>query len=158
MKPVTVTVTISAPRERVFAAFTDLSTAAERISGIDKLEILTEGPVGIGTRFRETRTMMGRKCSEVMTITTFDIPSRYVLEANSCGCHYTTEFTFQSVPEGTQVTGNFSGQAASILAKCMMFLMKPFMNKLQNACRTALQGDMQDVKTFVETGSVRTKV
>ena len=48
---------IEAPPERVFEVVTDLRGAPERIRGITKMEVLTEGPIGGGTRYRETRIM-----------------------------------------------------------------------------------------------------
>ena len=45
---------VNAPRERVFATATDLRRAPEVISGIQSLEVLTEGPIRKGTRFRVT--------------------------------------------------------------------------------------------------------
>ena len=55
---------VTRPVEDVFAVFTDLHRAAERIRGIERLEVLTDGPVGKGTRFRETRIMFRREATE----------------------------------------------------------------------------------------------
>ena len=67
---------IEAPREVVFDAALDLHSVAENIRGIEKLEVLTEGPIGLGTRFRETRIMFKKEATEVMEITVFERPSR----------------------------------------------------------------------------------
>ena len=51
---------VDAPPEVVFAHASDFRRAPEFITAIAKMEILTSGPVGAGTRFRETRMMFGR--------------------------------------------------------------------------------------------------
>lgn len=150
MNRIEVSAVIAAPVERVFAVFSDLRTAAQRIKGIVNLEVLTVGPIGSGTKFRETRIMMGRKATETMTITEFKPPTGYTVEAHSCGCHYHTRFDFLPVAGGTQVNGVFSGKPETFLAKCMLFVMKPIMKKMENACRDALHGDLVDLKSAME--------
>ena len=86
---------VSRPVPEVFARFTDLSTAAERIKGIEELEVLTEGPIRVGTRFRETRIMFRRPATEEMEITAFEKDEMYTISCDSCGCHYETVFRFR---------------------------------------------------------------
>jgi hypothetical protein len=150
MNRIEVSAVIAAPVERVFEVFSDLRTAPQRIKGIVNLEVLTDGPVGTGTKFRETRIMMGHKATETMTITEFTPPTGYTVEAHSCGCHYRTRFDFLPVAGGTQVNGVFSGKPETFLAKCMLFVMKPMMKKMERACRDALHGDMSDLKSAIE--------
>lgn len=42
---------------RVFAAFVDLREAAKCLTQVREVEKLTSGPVGVGTVFRERRTL-----------------------------------------------------------------------------------------------------
>jgi len=69
---------IEAPREVVFDAALDLHSAAENIGAITKMEVLTDGPIGLGTRFRETRVMFRKEATELMEITVFERPARFV--------------------------------------------------------------------------------
>lgn len=69
MTPIRMSTTIQAPPERAFAAFADFPHAARSVSGIERIEMLTDGPVGAGTRFRETRIMFGREATEEMKVT-----------------------------------------------------------------------------------------
>ena len=66
--------TIDAEPAEVFDRITDLHNAAERIEAITHLEVLTEGPIGAGTRFRETprgpgcpvsRSRRRRHCAQI---------------------------------------------------------------------------------------------
>ena len=85
-----------APLPAVFKVFSDLENAADRISGIKSIEMLTEGPMQVGTRWRETRTFMKRDATEEMEITAFEPDKHYSVGAESCGCVYETHFA--SVP------------------------------------------------------------
>ena len=46
--------------DAVFAAFSDIPRGHEMIEQITAIEMLTDGPVGVGTRWRETRMMFKR--------------------------------------------------------------------------------------------------
>lgn len=54
MPTLTATTHVAAHAARVFEVFTDLPRAAERIPAITKIEMLTEGPFRVGTRWRES--------------------------------------------------------------------------------------------------------
>src|SRR4029079_1940023 len=94
---------IAAPIETVFEVTTDLEHAAGRIRGIEKIELLTPPPVGIGTRWRESRRMMGHAATETLEITAFERPHHYTVGCNSCGATIETTFRFSPVagPGGT---------------------------------------------------------
>ena len=64
MADITVSTHVYAPLERVFEVYTQIDKAAERIPGITDLEVLSEGPFGEGTRWRETRVMFKKKATE----------------------------------------------------------------------------------------------
>jgi hypothetical protein len=60
---------VAASPERVFAAIADIDRMHEWSQGLVRLERLTDGPVGVGTRWRETRRVLGREGSEVFEVT-----------------------------------------------------------------------------------------
>ena len=60
MSTVTVVNHIAAPVEEVFGVFTDLEHGAERVSNIQKIEVLTVGGFKLGTRWLETRETLGQ--------------------------------------------------------------------------------------------------
>jgi len=59
---------VDAPIETAFAAVADVGSWAQSIVAIESMAFLTPGSVSVGTRFRETRTMFGRRSSEEMTV------------------------------------------------------------------------------------------
>ncbi len=149
MPSCTASVTINADPETVFRACTDLARAPDRIEAITRIEVLTEGPVGVGTRFRETRMMFGREASEEMEIVEFDPPRSFVMTAESHGMRYRTAHRFVPDRGGTRVEIEFSGRAVSLGAK----LLLPLGALMMGACRKALKKDLADVKRAVESGS-----
>ena len=60
---------VDAPVQRVWDLATDLERAPTTLSGVTRVEVLTDGPFAVGTRWRETRTMFGREASEVLEVT-----------------------------------------------------------------------------------------
>jgi len=102
---------VARPPAQVFAAASDFAHAASRISGILRVEMLTEGPVGVGTRFRETRKMFGKEASEVMTVAEFEPPRRYVLTAESHGCRYRSEIRVEPDGAGSRLVMVYRSRA-----------------------------------------------
>jgi hypothetical protein len=139
---------IAAPHDRVFAMMSDFANAPSRITGIARCEMLTTGPVGKGTRFRETRKMFGREQTETMEVVEWNPPSHYTLEANSCGCLY--RFTISCEPDrgmggdsnATIVQASFEGKPLTFMAK----LFSPLGKLMSGMCRKALQKDLEDIE------------
>lgn len=146
MASVTVETTIRAAPERVFAIATDLPNIAETVSGIESVEVLTEGPVGVGTRWRETRKMYGKTATEEMRVTGFEPPRSFVAEAESHGAHYTTEFRFEPEGLGTRLTLVFGARPLTLAAK--VFSVVGVL--MAGTVRKALEQDMEDVKRAAE--------
>lgn len=137
----------SAPQDAVWAHITDLERAEERIQGIKKLELLTDGPIGKGSRFRETRVMFGKEATEEMEITGWNPPNSYTIEAESHGCHYTSVISLEPEGDGTRVSISFEGQPLTFGAKVMSGLMGWMM---KGACRKAFEADFNDLKKSLE--------
>jgi carbon monoxide dehydrogenase subunit G len=149
MATLTVSTHVSAPIERVFEVFTELDKAVERIPDITALEILSEGPFGKGTRWRETRVMFKKEATEEMWISAFDPPKSYAVEAESHGMHYSTQFTFTPDGDGTRVTWAFSGTALSLGTK----LMAPLFNVLMKATmKKCMLRDLEALRDVCERG------
>ena len=137
---------VNAPPERVFALATDFEHAAERVSAIVRMEMLTDGPVGLGTRFRETRVMFKREATEEMTVVEWEPPLRYVLGAESCGSRYRSELRCTPEGEGTRFSMSFEAEPQTFFAKVMGFLMKGMIKKMGEMCLK----DLEDIGRAAE--------
>ena len=146
MSGFTVVETIKAPIEKVFAAMTDFGGHPERIEGIDAVEVLTDGPSGLGTRFRETRTLMGKKATEEMEVTVWEPPHQFDLFAESHGSRYNTLHRLTEEEGVTRVTMTFEATPVTFFAKVMSVLTKPLIKSMVKICMK----DLRDVKAAVE--------
>lgn len=142
----TLTKEIAASPDRVFAVFSDLESAPDNLSGVNKLEVLTDGPVGKGTRFRETRTIFKREATEEMEITAFAPGKGYAVEAESCGAHYRTEFRFQPTAAGTRVEMDLDSRPITFMAK----LMSPLAVIMTRPMKKLMDKDLEELKTVAE--------
>ncbi len=133
--------------EKVFGVFSDIDRAEERISGITKLEKLTEGPVRAGTRFRETRVFFKREATEEMEFTEVTPPKSYTIECDSCGAHYKTTFEFVPEGSGTDVKVTFNSQPVTLFAK----LMTPLGFLMSGTLKKCLTKDLEELKAVVES-------
>lgn len=138
---------VTAPPEVVFDVAADLHSAAENIQGIESLEVLTDGPVGVGTRFRETRVMMGKSSTEEMEITAFDPPHSYVVETESCGCHFRCEYRFVGDISGTNVRLTMETAPLTFFAK----LMAPLSALMMGPMKKCIAADLADLKSVAES-------
>lgn len=138
---------VNATPEALFAIASDFRNAAQRISGIKKLEMLTDGPPGVGTRFRETRVMFGKEATETMEVVEFQPGRSYTLAANSCGCEY--RMTVSVRPKGSQseVAMTFDAHPLNFGAKVMSALTSWM---AEGACVKAMKQDLADIKAAAE--------
>lgn len=139
---------IAAPVERVFDVATDLSHAAEHIRGIEKIELLTEGPVRAGTRWHETRKMMGQVSTETLEVIAFDRPHSYVVGCGSCGAYFETTFRFQPDGDCTLLTLDVRTEARSLMAKLMSPIGNLMFGKIMRKC---MSDDLDDVAKVAES-------
>jgi len=144
----TVSTTVAAPPERVFEIAADVPRWAEVIRGVEGVEMLTPGPVRVGTRFRETRIMHGSKAAEEMTVAEFAPPHHFVLTAENHGARYRAEHRFTAEDGGTKLTLSFEGKPVTLFARLMM----PLGLLLAGAVRRQLEADLADLKRAAEQG------
>ncbi|MEE9381974.1 MAG: SRPBCC family protein [Nannocystaceae bacterium] len=150
MSTITVATLVAAPVESVFAVYTDLAKSVERIPELTALELLTEGPVGKGTRWRETRVMFKKKAVEEMWISSFDPPRSYTAEAKSHGMRYETLFEFVAKDGGTRVTWTFDGTPLTLGARIMAPIFGILMGGVMKKC---MRNDLEALAAVCERGA-----
>jgi Polyketide cyclase / dehydrase and lipid transport len=135
-----------APVSQTFALSTDVEHMPGRVKGITKVEKLTPGPVGLGTKFKETRIVFKREATETFEFTAFEPDQRYELTANSCGAVYRTDFRFTPEGPGTRVDVTFDLKAVSFFAK----LMRPLAGLMMGMMRKCVQQDLDDLRAALD--------
>ena len=139
---------VAAPVERVWALATDLAGAPHVVRGIEAVEVLTPGPFGVGTRWRETRRMFGRTATEEMTVTAVEPHRSYATEASGPGVTYVSGFAFApAAGGGTDVTATFGGRPTTTVGRVLAVLTGALGRR---AIARALAQDLADIATAAE--------
>jgi|TARA_B110000495_G_C22957568_1_gene561095 carbon monoxide dehydrogenase subunit G len=133
---------IPAPQQVVWAAVSDIPGSADRIEGIVGIEMLTGDTMEVGARWKETRTLFRRETTEEMEVTIFEPPLRYVVEADSCGAHFTSELRCD--PDGDDAT-TLVMTIETIPTTFFARLMKPIAKLTMGTMRKMVEKDLDDI-------------
>lgn len=139
--------TVNAPVEHVFDAITDFANAAGRLKGITRVEMLTDGPTRVGTKFRETRVMFGKEATETMEVVAFDPPRQYTLRAMSCSVEFTSTLRCTRVNGGTRLEQDTTTRPTTFMAR----VMSPLGVLMLGPMKKAMDKDLQDIKSHLES-------
>jgi uncharacterized protein YndB with AHSA1/START domain len=147
MATITVSDFVAAPVERVFQLFTDIEHGSAHVSDIKRIEMLTQGPVRRGTRWRETRDTMGVSDSAEMEITSFERNRTYTISHHKAGVQIDTTFWFESAPGGTKVSVEFELESGGLPPG----LLAPLGWAIERKVTQVLSHDLADLKHSVES-------
>ena len=137
---------IAAPVETVFALFTDLEHGPGRVSNIKGVQMMTFGDFRLGTKWRETREILGRTDDAEMEITAFERNRSYTITHHKAGVRIDTEFTFEPTATGTRVTIEFALNPQGLPPA----LLSPLEWAIAGKVRDVLSGDLLDLKNSIE--------
>jgi carbon monoxide dehydrogenase subunit G len=133
-------VVIDRPIEEVFDFASDLANASIFMPNITKTEMLTEGGMKAGAKFKETRRMNGKERSAVIEIVDHQRPTVHAARAGMLGMQATYTFRFFSEGAGTRVEldalveGNFLWWLfLGMMARMMDKEDGEYLNRLKNA-------------------------
>jgi carbon monoxide dehydrogenase subunit G len=138
---------VAAPVATVWALATDLARAPQVLSGVDRVDVLTPGGFGVGTRWRETRTMFGRQATEELAVTAVEHERSYTVQAAGSGAQYVSTFTFTPTSGGTVVTVTFGAEATTGVARVHAAVTGPLARR---AVERALRDDLEDLARAAE--------
>jgi carbon monoxide dehydrogenase subunit G len=141
---------IHASPEKVWSVISDIPGSAATLSGIDSIQMLSEGPYGDGTRWKETRTMMGRSETVEMWVAQADPPRSTTVKALQGGADYTSRFSLAERDGGTDLTLTFGADVVkpTVLSKISMAL---FGKIGMSMTRKALAKDLAEIAAKAES-------
>jgi hypothetical protein len=149
VKPIVVARRAAAPAERLFALASDFAGAPGRVSGILRVEMVTPGAVGKGTRFRETRKMFGKEATEEMEVVAFEPGRSYTLRAISCGAEFESELRCLPDGAGSRVEIEMRSRPLTFFAK----LMSPLGGLFAGSMVKCVEQDLADIARAAEGGA-----
>jgi uncharacterized protein YndB with AHSA1/START domain len=146
MTTITVATQVAAPVEQVFEMFTDLEHAADHVTNIQKIELLTAGRFELGTRWLETRDVLGQGKSAEMEVTAFDRNRTYTITQHRMGARIDTVFTFEPFENGTKVRIEVDLESHGLPPG----LLAPLGWAVAGKVRDLISGDLADLKRNTE--------
>jgi len=146
MATVKVSNQIAAPVERVFQMFTDIEHGADHVSGIKKVAVLTVGPFSLGTRWQETRDLLGRLDDAEMEVTSFELNRSYTVTHRKAGARIDATFTFEPLDGGTAASIQFDLSGPGLPPG----LLSPLEWALSGRVRDVLSRDLADLKAAID--------
>ena len=133
---------VRAPLERVWALSTDIGRAKEWLPAEVVVEPLTDGPARVGTRYRETRPVLGRRDVRIYEITVLDAPRRSEVYAAEGGFRFTLDY--EAVDASTTrltMTGTVTGLG------CLGVVAAPLVRQVM---RKNMAVDLAGLKAWIE--------
>jgi carbon monoxide dehydrogenase subunit G len=94
---------IQKPVEEVFDFATDVDKASQFMPGVTRIEMLTEGGMRQGARFRETRVIKGKERAAIIEIVAHERPRLHAASAAMMGMKATYTFRFAAEGSATRV-------------------------------------------------------
>jgi hypothetical protein len=148
MSTVAVTRLVEAPVVEVWRVFTDLPRRCEWLSTVTEVQLMTTGPFGRGTVWRETRTMAdGAQIAEEFRVRECVVPEKFVVESPGIGADYRMTYTFVPVVEGRHRGGTMVTvvQDGTPTAPAGRFLAFVFGGLAARTVEGALRRDLDDL-------------
>jgi hypothetical protein len=148
MSTVAVTRLVKAPVVEVWRVFTDLPRRCEWLSTVTEVQLMTTGPFGRGTVWRETRTMAdGAQITEEFRVRECVVPEKFVVESPGIGADYRMTYTFVPVVEGRHRGGTMVTvvQDGTPTAPAGRFLAFVFGGLAARTVEGALRRDLDDL-------------
>ncbi len=137
-------ITIGRPRQEVAGYAMDPARDTEWIAAFNRVEVLTEPPVGVGTRVRRVARFLGRTIDYVLEIAEHEPGRRVVMRSVRSPFPMVITYRFADDPAGTRASirvqgdaGGFYRLAEPLLAGRVRGDVRADLRRLQSADRPA---------------------
>lgn len=144
MSRTTVRITIDAPVDFVFRTVSEIENYSKAIPHIVNVEFLSDVRSGVGSRFRETRLMMGREASTVLEVTEYVENERVRLVSDEGGTVWDSVFAVRPIDGRTELTLVMDAAPYTFKSRILVPIMKLVI-------RMGLVKDMDAVKEYCES-------
>lgn len=94
---------ISRSSQDVFDFITTPDNAPKVVQSVKSMVKLTEGPVRVGTRYRETRMMRGKEEQAELEVVSYEPNQKYAVKNLTEGIETVYQYTFHPEANGTRV-------------------------------------------------------
>ncbi len=94
---------VARPPKEVFDFITASENAPKIVQSVTSMVKLTEGPVRVGTRYRETRLMNGKEQQAELEIVEFEPTQKYAMQNVTSGIETVYRYKIQPERDGTRI-------------------------------------------------------
>jgi hypothetical protein len=94
---------VARPPRDVFDFITASENASKIVQSVTSLVKLTDGPVRVGTRYRETRLMNGKEQQAELEIVEFEPTQKYAMQNVTEGIETVYQYNLQPERDGTRI-------------------------------------------------------
>ncbi len=109
MVKIEVSVVINRPVEDVFAFVSNPKNDSQWQSNTTETKITSQGPIGVGTTYRDVTQFLGRRIESIYEFTEYEANRKLSLKSTSGPIPLEATITCEPVEDGTKV--NFSARA-----------------------------------------------
>lgn len=137
-------VVIDLPRAHVWEFLTDPANAARWLPNLRCIEMITDGPPGVGSKYRETRRFKGRDNVAEVEVTAWEPPVVYAAGMPYAGMFFEYRYELSSPTEtSTHVALIARAEPRSTLGKLAAIPMVKAMEKCDGEHLCALKQAME---------------
>jgi carbon monoxide dehydrogenase subunit G len=134
----------SKPLQAVFDFVGDFANARSWDPGVASADQVTEGPIGVGTRYSLMVMFSGRKLPMTYEVTEWDPPNRVVLRGEGSTVTAVDDIRFEATPGGTRVR-----YSADLKLKGLLGLAEPlFKTRFERTGKDAMAGMRRALDTL----------
>lgn len=148
-RSITVTRETSADARTVWRVLTDLDRAEERLRAVTRIErIEGPSPLAVGTRWRETRVVLGREATEELVVTDVDEGRSYTVETHGDRATYRSVLSVEPLGSGgSRLAMTFGAEPTGAVGRVLAATVGRL---FEGATRSMLEGDLADVALAAE--------
>ena len=137
------TIQIKASKQMVFKTISEIKNFSKAIPDIVDIDILTDTKKGVGTRFRETRLIMGKKTSTILEITEYEANNHVRIVSISGGTTWDSNYRLKENNDIINLTLEMEAIPHTIFSRITNIFIKGMLQR-------ALDKDMKSVKKYCE--------
>ena len=137
-----ISVVINRPVEEVFAFANDLESDPQWMAAVSERKKTSEGPVGVGTTFRDTGQLLGRQIENNYEITEYEPNMKFGIKSVSGSIPVEATMTYEPVAGGTRVTQAGEAEVAGLFK-----LSEPIVARMM---KRQFDADLANLKDLME--------
>lgn len=135
---------VDRPMKDVFAFVGDPNNMSKWNSAVVSLQQITPGDVGVGTKFKSTGELMGRRIEGEMQVTAYEPDTKCGFQVNAGPMQVNITLSFKTIGTGTKISLNARGNPAGFF--------KIAEGLLASRVKTMMEENLARLKSQLEKG------